>query len=114
MPCQISLSTGFNDNFQQSEVTSMMNLADMGSIEMKKLAPFAKPSQYPHGYPGTPGNLVKSISRQGMGMDQKIVSSAAYAIVRNYINQLNPQTRRYIERAIANILRGKQSQWWQA
>lgn len=114
MPTQISLSQDFLDGFEQSAQTAMMNLADLCSIEMKKLAPFAKPSQYPHGYPGTPGTLVKSIARAGTGMKPNIGSSVDYAIVRNYINYLNPQTKEYVERGIKNVLLGKQSQWWQA
>lgn len=114
MPTQISLSQDFLDGFEQSPQTAMMNLADMCSIEMKKHAPFARPSQYPGGYPGTPGTLVKSISRSGSGMKPKIVSSVPYAVLRNYENNLNPQTKHYIERGIKNVLQGQQSRWWQA
>lgn len=114
MSTQISLSKDFLDGYQQSAQTAMLNLADVIGVEMKKLAPFAKPSQYPYGYRGTPGTLVKSISRQGSGMRQQIVSSVPYAIRRNYENDLNPQTKQYIERGIANVLRGQQSRWWRA
>jgi hypothetical protein len=71
MPCTITLSQDFLDNFQQSEATAMMNLAAMSIIEMKKLAPFAKPSQYPGGYPGTPGTLVKSYNVEARGSTQE-------------------------------------------
>lgn len=114
MPTTITLTNDFLDGYQQSSETAMMNLVDLCVIEDKKLAPFAKPSQYPGGYPGSPGTLVKSISRQGSGMRQQIVSSVPYAIRRNYENNLNPQTRFYIERGIENVLRGQQSRWWQA
>lgn len=30
------------------------------------------------------------------------------------IYYLNPQTKKYIQRSINNVLRGKRSQWWQA
>lgn len=114
MPCTITLSQDFLDNFEQSTETAMMNLADLCTIEMKKLAPFAKPSQYPHGYPGTPGNLVASLRRSGSGMQPSIGSSEPYAVRRNYENELNPQTKHYVERGVDNVLRGKQDQWWQA
>lgn len=113
MPIQITLEQGFVDGYEQSVVTAMQNLADMCSIEMKKLAPFAKPSQYPYGYPGTPGTLVKSIARGGSGKRPTITSSVPYAVIRNYQNNLNPQTKQYVERGIKNVLQGKQSQWWQ-
>jgi hypothetical protein len=114
MPCTITLSQDFLDNFQQSEATAMMNLAAMSIIEMKKLAPFAKPSQYPGGYPGTPGTLVKSLQRRGQGLNTRITSSVPYAIRRNFENDLNPQTKGYIERSVQNVVENKQSQWWQA
>jgi hypothetical protein len=114
MSAKIILSKDFLDDFDQSIDTAIMNLTDMATIEMKKNAPFAKPSQYPNGYRGEPGTLVSSISRKGTGRNTQIVSSVPYAIRRNYENQLNPQTLHYRERSIDNILRGKQSQWWQA
>jgi hypothetical protein len=114
MPTRISLSQDFVDGYEQSVKTAMMNLADLVTVEMKKLAPFARPSQYKYGYRGTPGTLVKSISRQGQGKKPVIVSSVPYAVRRNYENNLNPQTKKYVERSIANVLRGKQSQWWLA
>lgn len=112
MPTRIELSQDFLDDFEQSATTGMQNLAAMCSIEMKKLAPFARPSQYPGGYPGTPGTLVQSISRGGSGKQPTIVSSVAYAVMRNYQNNLNPQTKQYVERGIKNVLQGKQEQWW--
>ena len=114
MPCQITLSKAFLDDFEQSTHTTMMNLSAMSVVEMKKLAPFARPSQYPHGYPGRPGSLVSSINRRGGGLNRQIYSTVPYAVVRNFENNLNPQTRFYVERAIDNVMRGKQSQWWQA
>lgn len=114
MTAKISLSKDFTDGFDQSASTAMMNLADLVTVEMKKLAPFARPSQYKPRYYGTPGTLVRSISRQGRGKTPIIVSSVPYAIRRNYENNLNPQTKKYIERSITNVLRGRQSQWWQA
>ena len=114
MPAQVSLSQEFLDGFQQSAETAMMNLALKCSIEMKKLAPFARSSQYKYGYPGTPGTLVKSISVGGSGMRPNIGSSVDYAVIRNYVNYLNPQTVQYVERGIRNVLLGKQSQWWLA
>lgn len=114
MTTKITLSKEFTDGFDQSASTAMMNLADLVTVEMKKLAPFARPSQYKYGYPGTPGTLVRSISRKGSGKNIQIVSSVPYAIRRNYENNLNPQKKKYIERSIANTLRGRQSQWWQA
>ena len=114
MTTKISLSKELTDGFDQSASTAMMNLADMITVEMKKLAPFARPSQYKPRYYGTPGTLVRSISRKGSGKNIQIVSSVPYAIRRNYENNLNPQTKKYIERSITNVLRGRQSQWWQA
>jgi len=117
MPTTITLSQDFLDDFEQSTETAMMNLALNSMVEMKKLAPFAKPSQYPRGYwdrrNEKPGDLVKSLSRKGSGLHTSIESSVPYAVRRNYENKLNPQTRKYIERGIDNVLRGKQSQWWQ-
>ena len=112
MPTTITLSQNFLDGYEQSTDTAIMNLTDMGVIEMRKLAPYARPSQYKYGYRGSPGTLVKSISRKGQGKNTQIVSSVPYARVRNVINKLNPQTLQYVQRSIANILRGKQSQWW--
>lgn len=91
----------------------MMNLTDVCVVEIKKQAPFAKPGQYPNGYPGTPGDLVASISRKGQGMSLEIVSSVAYAVRRNWENDLNPQTKHFIERGINNGINGKQEQWYQ-
>lgn len=113
MPTEISLSKEFLGDFQQSTETTMANLVDVAVIEVKKLAPFAKPSQYPNGYPGNPGDLVESISRKGQGMNQEIVSSVPYAVRRNYENYLNPQTKRYIERGVDNALNNRRSQWYQ-
>lgn len=114
MPTTINLSNEFLDGYNQSTDTAIENLADLVNVEMRKLAPFAKPSQYLYGYPGTPGSLVKSLTRKGKGKRTQIVSSVAYAIRRNYENNLNPQTTHYIERGIDNVLRGQQSRWWQA
>ena len=114
MPVTITLSKEFLDDYEQSMDTAIMNLTDMTVVEMKKLAPYARPSQYPYGYPGTPGTLVKSIRREGEGLQTQIVSDQPYAIRRNYENNLNPQTKHYRERSIENVLRGKQSQWWRA
>ena len=114
MPTTITLSKEFLDDYQQSIDTAMQNLATLCVLEMKKLAPFAKPSQYPYGYKGTPGTLVKSLSRKGSGRNQTIISSVPYAVRRNYENFLNPQTLDYIGRGTQNVLRGKTSRWWQA
>jgi hypothetical protein len=92
----------------------MMNMTMQTVVEMKKLAPFAKPSQYPRGYPTTPGRLVQSINRRGSGLKREIYSTVPYAVRRNYENDLNPETKHYVERAIDNVMRGKSSQWWQA
>ncbi len=113
MPTQITLSKEFLDGFEQSTHTTMMNLTMQMVVEMKKLAPFARPSQYPGGYHGTPGTLVKSIDRRGGGLNRQIYSTVPYAVIRNYINNLNPQTKQYVERAIKNVMQGKSSQWWQ-
>ncbi len=92
----------------------------MTLVEMKKLAPYAKPSQYSDLYfnsvtgEETGGSLVTSLHRKGSGKNTTIESYMPYAIRRNFENNLNPQTTHYIERSIDNILRGKQSQWWQA
>lgn len=110
----IRMSRDFKAGFPQSVKTSMTNLADMITIEMKKLAPFANPAQYPNGYSGIPGTLMQSIKRQGQGMDAKIVSSVPYALIRNEYNNLNPQTKHYIERSVDNIAKNKSSQWWRA
>lgn len=114
MPFQVNLSQDFVDGFEQSTETAMHNLAFLVLVEMKKLAPFARPSQYKHGYSGTPGTLVKSLKRQGKKQNLTIVSTAPYAIRRNYENNLNPQTKQYIERSISNTGRGSTSRWWQA
>lgn len=121
MTTKITLSKEFTDGFDQSASTAMMNLADMITVEMKKLAPFARPSQYkPRKYKNSAtgamagGSLVKSLKRTGQGKSPTITSNMPYAIRRNYENNLNPQTKKYIERSITNVLRGRQSQWWQA
>lgn len=114
MPTTINLSQDFVDGFEQSAQTAMLNLADTVTIEMKKLAPFARPSQYPYGYRGTPGTLVKSLARKGVGKQPTIESSVPYAIRHNYENNLNPQTKHYVERSIKNVLNGQTSRWWQA
>lgn len=121
MPTRIELSQDFVDDFEQSATDAMQNLASMCSIEMKKLAPYARPSQYkPRKYKNsvtgseTGGSLARSIVRGGSGMRPTIVSAMPYAIMRNYVNKLNPQTKLYIERGIKNVLQGKQEQWWQA
>lgn len=114
MPAEIILSKDFLDGYEQSTTTAMLNLADLMVIEISRLAPFARPSQYPGGYPGTPGTLTKSIKRGDTGKNPTIISTVPYAIRRNYENELNPQTKKYVERGIENVLRGQQSRWWQA
>ena len=47
MPVTITLSKEFLDDYEQSMDTAIMNLTDMTVVEMKKLAPYARPSQYP-------------------------------------------------------------------
>jgi hypothetical protein len=108
------LSREFQDGFPQSIKTSLTNLGDMMTVEIKKLAPYANPAQYPNGYPGVPGTLMRSIKRVGEGKDVEIVAGVNYAILRNYYNNLNPQTKHYIERSAQNTLNGKVSQWWRA
>ena len=114
MTVKMTLTKEFLDGYTQTTDTAIMNLTDMVVVEMKKLAPFANPGQYKYGYRGNPGSLVKSLHRIGKGKKTKIVSNKPYAIRRNYENNLNPQTKNYIDRALANILRGKTSQWWRA
>lgn len=99
---------------EQTTTTAMTNLCDMCVVEMKKLAPFANPAQYPNGYPGVPGTLSRSIKRDGTGFDCEIISDAGYGLLRNEHNNLNPQTKHYIERSTSNVLNGKSSQWWRA
>lgn len=110
----VRMSREFQNNFRQSRDTSIRNLADMSTIEIKKLAPYANPAQYPNGYTGVPGTLMRSIKRQGSDEKYSIDSDAGYAIIRNRENNLNPQTRNYINRGIINAVRGKSSQWWRA
>jgi DNA topoisomerase IA len=114
MSVTIVLTKEFLDGFEQSVDTAMENLARITLVEMKKLAPFAQPSQYPGGYRGTPGSLMKSLEVRGKGKDSTIESGVPYARRRNYENNLNPQTKHYVERSIDNISRGSSSQWWQA
>jgi hypothetical protein len=84
------------------------------TVELKKLAPYANPAQYPNGYPGNPGTLMRSIKRKGKGKSVTIEAGVNYAILRNYHNNLNPQTKDYIGRSVTNTLRGRTSQWWRA
>lgn len=112
MSTTIILSKDFLDGYNQSVETAIQNLASMILVEMKKLSPYARPSQYPGGYRGRPGTLMRSLVKKGAGRQPYIGSSVGYAIRRNYENNLNPQTKHYVERSIKNVLRGKQSQWW--
>lgn len=114
MPTQIFLSKEFLSGFEQSTETVMANLSMMTTVEMKKLAPYANPAQYPGGYPGSPGSLMQSINRRGGGLNREIYSTVAYAVIRNFVNNLNPQTKHYVERAINNVMRGQSSQWQRA
>lgn len=98
--------------FPQTVETALTNLADLATVEMKTIAPFANPSQYPNGYPGIPGTLETSLTRQGMGKDSTIIAGVPYAIKRNYENRLNPGTLFYIQRAVENAVNGKASRWW--
>lgn len=83
-------------------------------MEMKHLAPYANPAQYPNGYPGMPGSLMNSLQRVGEGMDAKVTAGVPYAVRRNFENNLNPQTKHYVERSIENTLRGDAHRWWRA
>lgn len=114
MPTTISLSKEFIDSFEQSTHTTMMNVSERMVVEMKKLAPFARPSQYKGKYRGTPGALMRSIARRGSGFNREIYATVPYAKRRNFENFLNPQTKGYVERAVNNVMRDKSSQWWQA
>lgn len=120
MPTTISLNRNFNDGFQQTVETAMENLTSMTLIEMKKLAPWANPAQYPDGYFNSVtgwtrgGSLSASLHMKGSGLNTSIESFMPYAIKRNYENDLNPQTKLYVERSIENILRGDSSRWFLA
>ena len=108
------------DGYTQTEETYVENFADGCLIEMKKIAPFAQPSQYDGDYFNSVtgwtkgGSLMLSLHRKGSGMKVSIESYMPYAIRRNYENNLNPQTTHYIERGIDNVMRGQTSRWWQA
>lgn len=110
----VKMSPELRSGMQESIITSTRNLADMVVVEMKKLAPYANPAQYPDGYPGNPGTLMRSIKRVGSGNSTTIESDCGYAILRNNHNRLNPQTKNYVERSCTNIANGKTSQWWRA
>lgn len=112
MSVTISISPEMQKGFPQTVETALTNLADVATVEMKTIAPFANPSQYPNGYPGVPGTLESSLARQGIGPASTITAGVPYAIRRNYENRLNPQTLFYIQRAIENAIAGKASRWW--
>lgn len=112
MSVQVRISKEMQAGFPQSVRTSLTNLADLITVEMKHIAPFANPAQYPNGYPGVPGTLESSLARRGEGKDAEIIAGVRYAIRRNYENNLNPQTLFYIQRACENAQRGEASRWW--
>lgn len=120
MPTQISLSNDFLDDFEQSTETAVENLTLMSLVEMKKLSPWANPAQYPDGYYNSVtgwtkgGSLSTSLHKKGSGLQTTIESYMPYAVFRNFVNSLNPQTIHYVERAIANVLRGDTSRWFLA
>ena len=108
------LSNEYQNGYPKSLSTSLENLTNLTVVEMKKLAPFANPAQYPNGYRGMPGDLVRSIDYRGSGNAFEITAGVPYAIRRNFENRLNPNTKYYIGRSLSNVLNGVQSRWWRA
>lgn len=112
MAVSVHISREMQRGFPQSVETSLTRLGDIITIEMKNIAPFANPAQYPNGYPGVPGSLMQSLERRGVGLKTTVIAGVPYAVRRNYENQLNPGTLRYIQRSVENSLKGSYSRWW--
>jgi len=96
-------SSDFKDGFKQSLDTSIRNLADQSMIEMSKLAPWLT------------GALVGSLQVQRLGdASYEIDAHVPYAVRRNFENNLNPQTKNYIENSVDNVAKGAPSRWWKS
>lgn len=99
-------SREFGRNWGDTMDSSMRNFADSVAVEISKRAPFLN------------GDLVKSIhatKRLGTGhLAYDVVAGVPYAILRNDVNHLHPQTVHYVQQGLSIAKAGDHRQWWRS
>lgn len=99
----VEFSEHFAEHMDDRIATSMRNFADITRIEMQKRAPFLN------------GGLVHGMTvvvRDPMHI--QIVDSVPYAILRNFENNLHPQTKHYVEQGVRLAKSGDKKKWWKS
>ena len=81
---------------------ALRNYADVIHVKIAKRAPYLS------------GNLVRSIKVQkgAESHSYEVAAHVPYAIVRNNVNHLHPQTVHYVQQGVAIARSGGHKRWW--